>query len=213
MRASLLSGAVRLYPWEMGAAWSRRLRWRRAGAWMWPAFVAGTVLDAVIGSALPPTGDGQALFGAGVVGLLLNLLGVVVVSWPLALLWRRLRPELPMIVARDHAGSTVIALISLAILAAGLVHHSVIVHDRRALQDAIVRAQAFIGDRAPAEFRRNLQWISTFAIQPGSIYRACVPSVSGRRTYCVVVDTTAPLQRSVRFAGYESNSTFSTGVN
>ena len=81
------------------------------------------------------------------------------------------------------------------------------------MQDAIVRAQAYIGDRAPTEFRRNLQWVSTFTIQPGSIYRACVPSLDGRRTYCVVVDTSLPFERSVRFSGYESNATFSTGVN
>jgi len=180
---------------------------------MWPTFVVATIADAVIGWRLPPSGDSQALAGAAVVGLLLNLLGVVVLSWPVALLWRRRARDMPMVVARDYAGTTVVALISLAILCIGVAHHSAIVHDRRALQDAIVRAQAYIGDRAPAEFRRNLEWISTFAIQSGSIYRACVPSLDGRRTYCVVVDTTQPFAQSVRFAGYESNSTFSTGVN
>jgi hypothetical protein len=29
----------------------------------------------------------------------------------------------------------------------------------------------------------------------------------------VIVDTTAPFARSVRFGGYEPNSAFSTGVN
>jgi hypothetical protein len=98
-------------------------------------------------------------------------------------------------------------------VAVGLAHRSAVLDDRRAIQDAIVRAQAFIGDRAPAEFRRNLQWVSTFAIQPGTIYRACVPSLNGRRTYCVIVNRSLPLQGSVRFSGYESNATFSTGVN
>ena len=58
------------------------------------------------------------------------------------------------------------------------------------MQDAIKRAQAYIGDRAPAEFRRNLAYVDTFAIQPGSIYRTCVPSDYRRRTYCVIVKTT-----------------------
>lgn len=197
----------------MVAAWSRRLRWRRAGAWLWPVFVGAIVLDAVIGSALPPTGDGQTILAAAVAALLLNLIAVIVIGWPVALIWRRFRPDMPMIVARDYAGTTIVAAITVTILAVGLLHHSAVVTDRHALQDAIVRAQAFIGDRAPAEFRRNLQWISTFVIQPGSIYRACVPSVDGRRTYCVIVDTTAPFARSVRFGGYEPNSAFSTGVN
>jgi hypothetical protein len=196
----------------MVAAWSR-LRWRRRGAWLWPTFVGATVADAVIGSTLPPSGEGEALVAAGVVGLAANLIGVVAISWPAAAVLRHYRRDLPVIVARDYAGTTVVAVITVAILAIGLAHHSAVLHDRRALQDAIVRAQAFIGDRAPAEFRRNLQWISTFAIQPGSVYRACVPSLDGRRTYCVIVDTTEPFARSVRFGGYESNSTFSTGVN
>lgn len=197
----------------MVAAWSRRLRWRRAGAWLWPVFIAATAADAVIGALLPPSGESQALVAAGVLALLANLIGVAVLSWPAALLLRRVRPDLPRIVARDHAGTAVVGAISAVFLAVGLHHHHTIVADRRAMQDAIVRAQAFIGDRAPAEFRRNLQWVSTFVIQPGRIYRACVPSLDGRRTYCVVVDTTKPLASSVRFGGYESNQSMSAGVN
>ena len=118
-----------------------------------------------------------------------------------------------MVVARDYAGTTVVCAIAALMLAAGLAHHGTVLEHRRAMQDAITRAQAFIGDRAPAEFRRNLRWVSTFAIEPGSLYRACVPSLDGRRTYCVVVNRSLPLDRSVRFSGYESNATFSTGVN
>ena len=50
-------------------------------------------------------------------------------------------------------------------------------------------------------------------IVPGSIYRTCVPSVGGSRTYCVVVKTALPLAQSVVFAGYEPNSAFSEGTN
>jgi hypothetical protein len=44
------------------------------------------------------------------------------------------------------------------------------------------------------------------------MYRMCVPSVDGRHSYCVVVNTNLPVQRSVRFAGYEPNSVFSEGT-
>ena len=98
------------------------------------------------------------------------------------------------------------------LLAAGLIHHPTIVQHRRAMRDAIVRAQAWIGDRAPAEFRRNVQWVSTFTIEPGHLFRTCVPSDRRARTYCVIVDTALPFARSVRFAGYEPNSVFSEGV-
>lgn len=197
----------------MDAAWSRRLRWRRRGAWLWPVFIAATAADAVIGAMLPPSGDSQAIFGAGVIGLVLNMIGILAISWPAAAVLRRYRRDLPVIVARDYTGTVVVALISLALLSVGLLHRSAVLANRRAMQDAIVRAQAYIGDRAPTEFRRNLQWVSTFTIQSGRIYRACVPSLDGRRTYCVVVDTSLPFERSVRFSGYESNATFSTGVN
>ena len=81
------------------------------------------------------------------------------------------------------------------------------------MQDAITRAQAWIGDRAPAEFRRNLEFVSTVAIEPGRVYRTCVPSVDGRRTYCVIVNTNLPFAQSVSFAGYESNAVFAQGTN
>jgi hypothetical protein len=197
----------------MDAAWSRRLRGRRRGAWLWPVFIAATAADAAIGALLPPSGDSQQIFGAGVIGLVLNMIGILAISWPAAAMLRRYRRDLPVIVARDYAGTAVVLLISVALLSAGLLHRGAVLANRRAMQDAIVRAQAYIGDRAPPEFRRNLKWVSTFTIQSERIYRACVPSLDGRRTYCVVVDTSLPFARSVRFSGYESNATFSTGVN
>ena len=96
----------------MVAAWSR-LRWRRRGAWLWPTFVSATVADAVIGSTLPPSGESEALVAAGVIGLAANLIGVVAVSWPAAAVLRHYRRDLPVIVARDHAGTAVVALVTL----------------------------------------------------------------------------------------------------
>jgi hypothetical protein len=40
----------------------------------------------------------------------------------------------------------------------------------------------------------------------------CVPSDRRPRTYCVVVNTKMPYASSVRFDGYEPNSSFSEGV-
>lgn len=180
---------------------------------MWPVFIVAVVADVIIGHALPPTGDSEAPFAAGVAGLVLNTLGVIVISLPLSALLRRRRRDLPRIVARDYAGTAVVVTITVLLLVAGLINHARVVRDNNAQRDAIVRAQAYIGDRAPAEFRRNLQWVSTFPIQPGSLYRACVPSLDGQRTYCVIVNTRLPLAQSVTFSGYEPNSLFSEGVN
>ena len=119
---------------------------------------------------------------------------------------------MPLLIARNYGGAFVVGVVAVGILAVGLAHHSSVVDNQRAMRDAIVRAQAWIGDRAPATFRRNVQWVDTFAIEPGSIYRACVPSQDGRRTYCVIVNDKLPFENSVRFGGYESNAMFSEGA-
>jgi hypothetical protein len=106
----------------------------------------------------------------------------------------------------------VIALAAV-LLAAGIVHRPTVIAHQEALQDAISRAEAFIGDRAPAPFRENVTHLDTYTIEPGSLYRTCVTSVDGTRTYCVYVNPELPFARSVTFAGYESNTTFAQGVN
>jgi hypothetical protein len=197
----------------MDAAWLGRLRWRRRGAWLWPAFVAATLADAALGHALPPAGDAESITAAAIIGLVFNLIAVILLSRPLSTIVRRRHAELPQIVARDYGGTAAVAAVTLALVTAGLVHHASVMSDRSAQRDAITRAQAWIGDRAPAEFRLHVTYISTFAIQPGRIYRECVPSAKTRRTYCVIVDETRPFASSVRFGGYEPNSLFSEGVN
>jgi hypothetical protein len=196
----------------MDGASLHRLRWRLRGAWLWPAFIALTIADAVVGHMLPPAGDGQSIVSAALVALVLNLIAVILLSRPLGAVLRRSRGDLPGIVARDYAGTTVIVVIALALLTAGLLHRSTLQAQRSTMDDAIKRAQAYIGDRAPAQFRRNLQFVDTFVIQQGSIYRTCVPSDDRKRTYCVIVNDKLPFARSVSFGGYEPNEIMSAGT-
>ena len=190
-----------------------RLRWRRRGAWLWPTFIALTVIDAVVGHLRPAAGDGESVAAAAIAGLALNLLVVLFLSRPLGMLLRRYRPDLPGVVARNYAGTAVVVMVTVALLAIGLVHHATITADQAAMRDATVRAQAWIGDRAPPEFRRNVMLSNTFAIQPGSVYRTCVPGQRTARSYCVIVRMQLPFPRSVKFDGYEPNAVFSQGVN
>jgi hypothetical protein len=176
---------------------------------MWPAFALALVADTVIGVRLPAAGDSQSLLAAAVAALVLDVLGVVALSRPLGRLVRRARPDLPAVVARDYGGTVALSLIAAVLLALGINHHQTIVADRHSQARAIARAQAYIAARAPREFRRGVEWVSTFAIQPGRLYRACVPSTVGTRFYCVIVD----LEGGVRFGGSEPNSTFSQGVS
>lgn len=189
-----------------------RLRWRRRGAWLWPTFVAMTLVDGVIWHVWPPSGDKQSVVPGVLAGLVLNLLAVLFLSRPGSALLRRARPDLPSVVARNYAGTSAVLAVSAAVLATGALHHATVVANENAMQDATARAQAYIGDRAPAAFRRNAERLNTFAIEPGSIYRTCVPSNDGRRDYCVVVRVHMPFARSVRFDGYESNAVFAEGV-
>jgi hypothetical protein len=190
-----------------------RLRWRRAGAWLWPSFIAFTIADAAVGHALPPAGSAESLAGAALLALVLNLLGVLLLSRPVGWGLRRMNGHLPSFIARDYGGTIVILAITATLLTAGLVHRPAIQASRRAMQDAIVRAQAWIGDRAPDEFRRNLEFVSVLAIQGGTIYRACVPNIENTKSYCVIVDRTKPFDQSVRFSGYEPNATLASGAD
>ena len=190
-----------------------RLRWRRAGAWLWPAFVAFTIVDAVIGHDLPPAGSTETLFAAALLGLFLNLLGVLFLSRPLGWALRRVRPDMPQVVARDYGGTIVVLALTATLVLAGVTHRPAIQASQRAMQDAIARAQAWIGDRAPDEFRRNLQMVSLLAIQAGTIYRACVPNVENTKNYCVIVNRSLPFDQSVTFSGYEPNATLASGTD
>lgn len=197
----------------MTGAWLARVRWRRRGAWLWPMFAVLTIVDAVVGHELPPAGDTQTLVAAALLGFALNLVGVIVLSFPAGALIRRVRGDLPMVVARDYGGVLVVAGIAVALIVVGAVHHSTVLHDRSALREATVRAEAWIAYRAPAEFRRNAALVNTFTIEPGNIYRSCVPSSRHRsRNYCVIVKPQLPMSESVRYAGSEPNWLFSEGA-
>lgn len=193
--------------------WLHRARWRRRGAWLWPVFIALTVVDAVLGHLRPLAGDSESVAAGAIIGLAINLLAVLFLSRPIGALLRRRRPDLPGMVARNYAGTFVVLIVTVGLFAVGLVHHATIVSDQAAMRDATVRAQAWIGAHAPSEFRRNVPLSNTFAIQPGSLYRTCVPGQHSDRSYCVIVKPQMPFARSVSFDGYEPNSVFGQGVS
>lgn len=197
----------------MDGAWLARLRWRRRGAWLWPTFVVLTIADGFILHALPVAGSTQTIVGGIVAGMVLNLLAVLLLSRPAGALLRRRRTDMPVGVARNYAGAGAVVLVSAVMLIVGLLHHRTIVAQQRALDDAVVRAIAFIGDRAPPQFRANAARTDTYTIQAGSIYRTCVLNRAGTRSYCVIVRTKLPLGRSVVPDGSEPNSVFAAGTS
>ncbi|MGA2009618.1 MAG: hypothetical protein ABSH51_03635 [Solirubrobacteraceae bacterium] len=197
----------------MDGAWLHRARWRWRGALLWPTFVAGVVVDGVIAHARPMAGDSGNFYGGILLGLIVTLPAVLALSRPLGALIRRRRSGMPASVARNYGGAAAVVAVSAIMLIIGLAHHATVLRDESSLRDATVRAEAYIGDHAPAEFRVNAYHTDTFVIEPGSVYRTCVPSRDGTRTYCVIVKERLPLAQSVVFSGYESNALFGEGVN
>lgn len=190
-----------------------RLRWRRSGAWMWPAFVVMTVIDAIIVHQRPMAGDRQSVIGGIVIAMVSNVLAILLLSRPFGALVRRRRTDMPVLVARNYGGTAAIGLITLILLTAGLTHHAALTSEQRTLREAIVRAEAFIGDRAPAPFRAMADHTDTYTIQPGQVYRTCVPNRTLTRTYCVIVKPRLPPAQSVVFGGYEPNAVLAQGTN
>ncbi|HEX3804749.1 MAG TPA: hypothetical protein VHV75_18135 [Solirubrobacteraceae bacterium] len=197
----------------MDAAPLVRLRWRLRGAWLWPSFVVLTLADGAILHDLPLAGDSASLIGAWLLGVVLSLLAIVLLAGPLGHLVRRLRPDMPKLVARNYAGALLTLAITLALVAGGLVHRHVINADRGALEDAVARAEAYIGDHAPAEFQYDLTHLNTYPAQPPDIYRTCAINPSGTRSYCVVVNRQQPFGRSVHYDGAEPNGILAEGTN
>lgn len=189
-----------------------RLRWRLRGAWLWPSFLALTLVDAAVVHWLPPAGDSEALLGAWLIATVLMLAAIGLLSPGLGLLIRRRRRDLPRSVARNYGGTLAALLVSLALVAAGIANHAVITRDRAAMADALARAQAWIGAHAPAPFMTDLHHLSAIVIEAPELYRVCVANGLATRTYCVVVDRAQPFGRGVRFAGYESNTLLDQGV-
>ncbi len=198
----------------MDAAPLLRLRWRLRGAWLWPSFIVLTLVDAVIVHDLPLSGDtGLSLVGAWLFSSVLTLLGIAFLSGVLGRVVRRLRPDMPRIVARNYAGAFITVAVSCALLAGGLVHHATVLADRAALREAVARAVEFIGVHAPPAYQQNLRMLVTFEVESRMIYRSCVPDPAGTRQYCVIVNLARPFGHGVAYSGAEPNSVLSQGTS
>lgn len=197
----------------MDGAGLTRLHWRLRGAWMWPTLIALTLIDGLVAHWLTPLGAHVwSLPFAWLASFILNLIAVCVATPVIGWCVRRVRRDMPKVVARDYAGAGLCVLIALLMLTGGLLNRRTIVAYRAALRDAAARAEAYIGEHAPAAFMPRLADLDTYAVQPPELYRACVTTVPGTRDYCVVVDRSKPFGRSVRYAGSEPNYVLVAGT-
>jgi hypothetical protein len=159
------------------------------GATLWPAFAVAVVADGVLLNQLPIAGDrGPALFPAVILAGFANLIVVAVLA-PLAghLLHGR-RPETPGAIAADQAGTALLAVVALAILALGLAHRPAVHAARDDLAVQATWARRFVRAHAPSRFQAGVAHMNTWKQGP-SLYRTCAPGPDERRAFCVIVDT------------------------
>lgn len=164
-----------------------RLRWRLRGAWQWPVFVAALVADALLLHLLPIAGNGTGLASAALLALFFNLVAVAVLAPPLGALLRRVRRDLPRVVARDYAGTALVVGVALLVAVLGVLHRPATDASARgfnALSDAVRR---YVETNAPPVVQVNVDRTDVLQLD-AALYRACVPG-DGRRAWCMIVDT------------------------
>jgi hypothetical protein len=178
----------------------RRLRWRLRGAWQWPAFIVLTVVDAVLVARLPFQGEGTDAMGAFLVAGLFNLLAVALVAPVFGWLLRRRRRDLPLFIARDYAGATLLVLITCGILAGGLVHRSEVLEERADQRAVTVAIRMYAAHNAP----RFTGEVDAVRLETDH-YRACVLGPE-KLPLCLFINTDQSPAGVIRDPSREPNS-------
>ncbi len=168
--------------------WHRRLRWRLRGAWQWPAFLALTLVDAVLLVLLPPyDGAPEHLFPGVLLAGSANLVALVLLAPPLGRALRRRRPDLPRMVASNYAGAALVAALTAVLVAGGLAHLSAARAEEGREQAVAAAMHAYVIEQAP-QHRESLGAIDIIRIDR-DYYRACVPGDDARHWFCLFVTT------------------------
>jgi hypothetical protein len=176
------------YPGMVPLEAINRLRWRRRGAWQWPAFAAAVAGEAVLLHLVPISGEGTSLAGGALLAGFLNLV-ILAVAAPLSgLALRRRRADLPRPVARDYAATSLIAILGASIVALGLAHHSAVVAAQRAFRAQSDAVRRYVRLHAPGEYQRRIDGADTWHLD-ADLYRTCVPGADPERRLCLIVNT------------------------
>ena len=115
-----------------------------------------------------------------------NLFAVALLAPPAGALVRRFRRDLPWVIARDYAGTGLLVLMSLALLAGGLIHRSAVLAERADQRAMVTAVHDYVLTSEP-EFAPGLGSIDAMRLEPEH-YRACVYG-SEKRPICVFVNT------------------------
>lgn len=164
-----------------------RLRWRLRGAAQWPAFVIAVVAETLLLHWLPIAGHGTGLASAALLALLFNLVAVAVLAPPLGVVVRRVRGDLPRVVARDYAGTLLVAVIAVTIVVLGALHNPAMSAQQRTFRSLSDAVRSYVGANAPPVVQANVDRADVLQLD-AALYRACVPG-SATGSWCMLIDT------------------------
>jgi hypothetical protein len=165
-----------------------RLRWRRRGAWLWPAYGAAVVGDGVLLHVLPISGDRTGLVGGLLGAWVVNLLVVAGLAPVLGFAIRRRRGDLPVVVARDYAARGLLVGLAGLIALLGIGHRGQADAERRALGEQAYAVRSYVEAEAPAAYRRRVGEADTWEVD-ANLFRTCIPGDDPAQWLCVFVDT------------------------
>lgn len=169
--------------------WTARLRWRLRGAWLWPLFIALTFLGGVSLEFLPLAGDGPAgIVPATILAGFFNL-GAVLLAYLAVPLMRRRRPDLPVQIAHNYAGTAAICAVFAMILTIGLIHRPQRAGEQRDRVAATLAVRDAVLSRADlGEFHAGAAAPTSLRLQE-DLYRVCADGPTTRRSFCMYVQT------------------------
>jgi hypothetical protein len=155
----------------------------------------------------PLTGLRTDLVAALLLAGFLNLGAVALGATVGGVLLRHARPDLPRVVAADAAGALAVGAVTVGLVAAGLAHHGAVAREQRDTARALAVMRASVRGSGPAAARRNVDAADTIRVDPGRVYRSCIPTGIAALPYCVIVhlDTRPP---RVIADGHEPNSSW-----
>jgi hypothetical protein len=176
--------------------WPARVRWRLRGAWMWPTFVAITLLDGILLHALPPVRTGIDLIPAVLLATFGNLVLIgAIAPWLARRVWKRrpaAEPDAPpkaqLEVLSDRIGTGLLVASVFGVLAAGLAARPVVIAETDAKEEAARAIHAHIQESGDAELIRNEETAHAARLADG-LFRICIARDDRESFACFIVDT------------------------
>jgi hypothetical protein len=183
----------------------RRMRWRLRGAGLWPAFAVVTVLEMGLLHWLPVAGAGTHFVAGLLLAGCLNVIAIAALGTLGGVLLRRVRRDLPRVVADNYAGLGALALVGGAFVVAGLVHRPELAADRAAFAEQSQAVRLWVDANADDFTRAHVDAANSLTLDD-DLYRTCIPGPDPERWLCLIVDTSQSPPRVRRDESRESNA-------